>query len=76
MTDAELDTLLANAKPYKGSWLRCWDESERHFVAKEVFDLLVGGEINASIQSVKYRTEAAAMDALRDAVAKYKEQRT
>jgi hypothetical protein len=80
VNDVELDALLANAKPYelptgfegeRFAWQR-WDD-ERVQIPDEIFRLLKCDRFDKFNKI--YATEQAAMNALRDAVAKYKEAR-
>lgn len=78
MTDEELDALLANAKPAHNKGLGfAWSNygqfcMKPYFLPFGLFSKLTGGECFESHYYV-FPTEAAAMDALRAAVAVYKE---
>ncbi len=75
MTDDELDTLLTNAKPLPMASGYSWIPNQiaqfttGFMVPEEVWDLLPNGGLN-------YETKDAANAALREAVAKFRAQRT
>jgi hypothetical protein len=82
MTDEELAWLVATAKPHQPQQWRWYrrdadnDEPDKSDLEPEVFDALSGGVLSYSGNWRGYESEAAATDALRAAVAKYREART
>lgn len=83
MNDGELDALLRNAKPHQSTlddncWF--WELQDAHnpvlrpaCLPSVVFRLLKGIAVLENYR--EYATERGAMDALREAVRKYKEDR-